>query len=150
MGIEFGGLFSLSQILLNSASPEKLKVKALTLVTDLITEQQSILGNPGVHERAKVALYNQLDFKHHLMEQKWCELVSKLLESSSRDTQEKVMQAMTALVSSCKKDFSAQSFSTLLKLRDDYLHLSEIEQMSHDEDVFFQTLLESANYLMQE
>ena len=56
--------------------------------------------------------------------------------------------SMTAIVASCRTDFSAHSLSTLMNLRDEYIHLSGIEQQSNDNDLFFQTLLETTNHLL--
>lgn len=80
----------------SSSSSPKLKIKAVTLVYDLLMEQRlrQIAGQADVSKlEGNIQLYG------------FCSFVPELLQSPDIDVQEKVVLAMLSLVETCHKEF---------------------------------------------
>ncbi|XP_065649222.1 nucleotide exchange factor SIL1 isoform X2 [Hydra vulgaris] len=93
--IELGGL----KLILNIAKDHNagaLRVKAVSLLYDLIVEQQEAIQDSKIHRSP---------FFESLIKNGWCHILIPLLKIEDYDTKEKVMQSIEISVKECKKEW---------------------------------------------
>ncbi|XP_013782819.1 nucleotide exchange factor SIL1-like [Limulus polyphemus] len=130
--VENGGLSAFSDVF-NHGDPQhqKLQLKVVTLLYDLVTEQkltEKHAKKDAVKE--KLRQYKKFHLQEALVEQGFCLHIPKLLLSPDYDTQEKVIRAMLVMVDLCKESFQ----SSLGKLKDLELWYKSVAQNEGETD----------------
>lgn len=135
--LELGGLSTFSSLFKGvDPSVVTLKVKAVTLLHDLLVEKQDVFQyddeGDSVHQLRKEQ-YKRVDLLPKMLEQNWCQLIPSLLEAPDSDVQEKVLQAMEFLMDPCHH-FSQDTevVQILLKLKRSLQ--SQMESQASDPD----------------
>jgi len=147
-----GGISAFSQLFQTDSSElQKLQLKIITLLSDIITEKSMLaqhlqeqqdslplseLSPEDALERrnseTKLSQYNSFDTEKIIVEQGFCNLIPRLLtqlkmDDDDHDVVEKVIQAMLPLRPHCQKDFlSVRPIISILT--DRYRNLSLEEQ----------------------
>ncbi|KAK3590234.1 hypothetical protein CHS0354_041301 [Potamilus streckersoni] len=130
--LDFGGLTALAS-LFQEPGLEKLQVKAVTLLNDLLQEQEFFkvitnLNDPK--QKEKLRQYEEIHLKAALQEKGFCDFLPPLLHMPEHDSREKVLQAMRTMASPCSSSFQkARPF--LLHLQEEYQKLAE-EEVNED------------------
>lgn len=105
--VKVGGLKAILRIIKQSAS-NPIKVKAVTLLYDLIVEQNEVMQK--LVESGKKKTNEKSPLLKSLYEAGWCELLTPLLKIEDFDAKEKVIQAIIVSVPICsgelRKDVS--------------------------------------------
>ncbi|XP_076372663.1 sil1 nucleotide exchange factor isoform X1 [Tachypleus tridentatus] len=131
--VENGGLSAFSDVF-NHGDPQhqKLQLKVVTLLYDLVTEQHLTKKHTKKGAvKEKLRQYEKFHLQEALVEQGFCLHIPKLLLSPDYDTQEKVIRAMLVMVDLCKESFQ----SSLGKLKDLELRYKSIAQNEGEIDV---------------
>lgn len=107
--LDLGGL-SVFRELFQEHGEEKIQVKVVTLLHDLIEEREHAetnkdQENPVVAEQLRQ--YKLVPLKEAMLEQGWCELVPTLLDSPEHDSREKILNAMKTLSDVCSEKFKS-------------------------------------------
>lgn len=153
--LELGGLDSLSQLLRQPMLIEKLCIKAVTLVNDLIVEQLSTLDDgdiSAVLRSEKLNQYSRIPLLESVVEQGWCHLVPSLLGVANHDSKEKVLNVMWILKDKCQADFfHALPQLQILQKKYKQLSLMEIEEdgVSAEESYFGSVMLRNIDRLVK-
>ncbi|XP_001632409.2 nucleotide exchange factor SIL1 isoform X2 [Nematostella vectensis] len=114
-----------------------LRVKALTLMTDILTEQFDYIKGKakmqGVEELESVV--KQVPLLQAMVAQGLCAHVSALLDTTDNDTREKVLQALDIMMVGCKHELKHTSvFKSLQRLRDEWTNSAASSQDSDERD----------------
>ncbi|XP_046567188.1 LOW QUALITY PROTEIN: nucleotide exchange factor SIL1-like [Haliotis rubra] len=116
--LELGGLAALKRLFDDSSmDAQKLQIKALTFLSDLLVEK-------GI----------EFNLKSSMRESGWCELVPQLLTAPDHDAREKVLNAMTTLVSECRPTFTS-AVTSLESLKSEYEALA-LDEKEEGDDYF--------------
>lgn len=139
-----GGLIALAELFKQTKLHSlKLQLKAVTLLHDLITEQQQAkqYASNDKQYKEKLQQYNNFNLQDGLVQHGFCDLIPKLLLSPDYDTQEKVLNAMIAIVHLCKYQFK-EHLEILQNLSNSYQELSLEESRISEEsdDLYFSSL----------
>lgn len=100
--IDLGGLQVLAQVFQSRDSNLKLRLKIVTLLSDLLVERNHALTGAESSDRKKQ--YIKIDITPSIVSSGFCELIPTLMKSSSEDTREKVLHALHGLVGFCNFD----------------------------------------------
>ncbi|KAK3536166.1 hypothetical protein QTP70_032720, partial [Hemibagrus guttatus] len=102
--VKLGGLQLLVE-LFQAQGAELLRVRIITLLYDLITEQdmisQTTIDPPFIHQE-HFQQYSDIPLFPMLVEQGWCSLVPEILACPNHDWREKTLQALLALMPHCQ------------------------------------------------
>ncbi|KAL3864363.1 hypothetical protein ACJMK2_006053 [Sinanodonta woodiana] len=140
--LDFGGLTALAS-LFHRSGMEKLQVKAVTLLNDLLQEQQSfqVLANLNdPKQKEKLQQYEEVHLEAALQEKGFCDLLPPLLFLPDHDSREKILHAMRTLGSPCHSYFN-KAQSILLQLQSEYQKLADEEVAESDK--YFTSMLNS-------
>lgn len=154
--LELGGLQTLSQLLARqSYHSQKLSIKAITLVSDLLMERTSLKADkkrrdPQHEER--ILQYSQVPLLESVVDHGWCQLVPRLLAVSEHDAREKVLGTMWSLREPCRPEFAGH-VPLLEALHDEYARLAEVEThhdgaSPSDEPQYFTELLRTVDHII--
>lgn len=137
-----GGFSAFAQLFRDSGwdlENQKLQMKVINLIQDLITEQ-TMAGkyskSSDVNDE-KIKQYNRLNLGAVLVQNGFCKTVPKFLYLPDIDTQEKVVSAMLALVDYCGNEFN----KNLIQLKQLGISVKEkalLEEIEDDDDYFKQ------------
>lgn len=110
--------------LFDEAGTEPLVIKAITLMTDILTEQiehvTSLLKKQGQDVSGDIS--GRVPLLKTMVEKGWCQLIPTLLHTTENDTREKVLQALHVMVAGCKTEFKkAHVQDSLNKLKLEWL-----------------------------
>ncbi|XP_067656982.1 nucleotide exchange factor SIL1-like [Haliotis asinina] len=136
--LELGGLAALKRLFDDSSTDaQKLQIKALTFLSDLLVEKE--LSEKHTDEDNSVDVerlkqYRQFNLKSSMRESGWCELVPQLLSTPDHDAREKVLNAMTTLVSECRPTFTS-AVTSLESLKSEYEALA-LDEKEEGDDYF--------------
>lgn len=93
--------------LFEEAGSGPLVIKAITLMTDLLTEQiehvTTLLKKQG--EDVSGDISGRVPLLKTMVEKGWCQLLPALLHTTENDTREKVLEALHVMVAGCKSEF---------------------------------------------
>jgi len=168
-----GGLGVLTKIFeQENKSYERLKIKILTLIHDLLVERDMSASNDDSVSRARKKQYDQLNFEAQIKDAGWCQILNQMLvlpksDRKSRrddilstvrddfplraehDSIEKILGAMVRMVPACKVELASNSElrSKLSFLGSQYSLLSDKERAEEDGDYFFSSILKMINIL---
>ncbi|ELT97086.1 hypothetical protein CAPTEDRAFT_220900 [Capitella teleta] len=135
--IQRGGVKIFSDIVKKSRD-DRLRIKVITLVCDLVVEkQQSHDENP---ESERSLQYNKVNYLAAVSDDGWCSSISSLLGLPDHDSREKVLRSMKTLQAACPSDFRRSAVAVLRNLSSEYQQLATEEQSSDDNDSFFRDL----------
>lgn len=147
--LKLGGLSVLGELFLDPEA-EKLQLKAVTLLHDIIVERENAEASNVDQENSitveKLRQYKLVPLKEGMVEQGWCELIPTLLDSPEHDSREKILNAMKTLNNVCASTFKSLE-PKLNKLRQEYAVLAKEEQSS-DDDKYFTFILQSVNKMI--
>ncbi|XP_076434979.1 nucleotide exchange factor SIL1-like isoform X2 [Babylonia areolata] len=145
--LKLGGLSVLGKLFENKLT-EKLQVRAVTLLADLIKEKElhsvhSDAADSAQEERLRQ--YGEINLQEAMVESGWCSLISSLLVIPEHDSREKVLVAMDTVLPACEMFFQS-SVPMLRNLQEEYKELVREEQEeSRDGEVegdgFYQSLV---------
>lgn len=155
--LDLGGMQSLSGLLRRAdVVSEKLGVKAVTLVNDLLTEQLSTQTDellPRQLRNERLNQYSKVPLLESVLENGWCRLVVRFLDASDSDVHEKILSAMLVLNDHCRTDF-ATAVPRLTSLRQEYEELSRQERAEAGDggvdDGYFNSMLRNVRRLLDE
>jgi len=168
-----GGLGVLTKIFeQENKSYERLKIKILTLIHDLLVERDMSATNDDSVSRARKKQYDQLNFEAQIKDAGWCQILNLMLvlpksDRKSRrddilstvrddfplraehDSIEKILGAMVRMVPACKGELASnlELRSKLSFLGSQYSLLSDKERAEQDGDEFFSSILKMINIL---
>ncbi|XP_005093247.1 nucleotide exchange factor SIL1 [Aplysia californica] len=147
--LDIGGLQALADLFV-AAKEEKLKIKIVTLLTDLLVEYdfniQHIQADDSVQSQRSMQ-YKEIELRKTMSSSGWCSLMTSLLQSlSGHDSVEKLITAMSALANTCKQDFSPAR-SHLQSLLSQYRQLAQ-EEKDEGQDDFFTSIYSSLENLV--
>jgi len=163
-----GGMGILVKIFENrSKRYERLKIKILTLIHDLMVERDSSTTFDDPVSLARKKQYQLYSFESKVQESGLCQVLNPMLILPKSDRQakrddilstvsdefpirvehdsiEKILGAIVSLFPSCKNDLVAnfEFQSKLMFLKDQYSVLSDKERSENDGDLFFSNILE--------
>uniref|UniRef100_A0A646QEL6 Nucleotide exchange factor SIL1 n=1 Tax=Hemiscolopendra marginata TaxID=943146 RepID=A0A646QEL6_9MYRI len=151
--IDQGGFNALAGVFLrkqHQSDMNKLLLKAVTLISDLMEEQSYVREhldkNSNFHEE-KLRQYNNVRLDRVVKEEGWCQLVPKLLESPDHDEREKVLRAMSALLRYCYSEF--KHYESLIHLLvSEYLTLASEESTEDATEQYFTDLYTLSSQLL--
>ncbi|KAG1650831.1 Nucleotide exchange factor SIL1 [Nymphon striatum] len=129
----------------------KLTKKVIALIFELIQEKELSLNvdkpNEVQEERAKQ--YSRVKIKETFVNERFCQLIVKLLPVNDHDTTETVINSMLMLFGECKTEFRSAT-RLLEELRQTYKILSEKERMGddHEDDEFFYVLYKNIDVIL--
>jgi len=168
-----GGLGVLIKIFeQENKSYEKLKIKILTLIHDLLVERDLTDQSHDDISRARKKQYDMMNFEAQVQMSGWCQVLNKMLVLPKSDRQarredilstvsedfplraehdsiEKILGAMVRMVPACKSELSDNSElrSKLSFLGSQYSVLSDKERAEQDGDEFFSSILQMISTL---
>ncbi|RDD45551.1 Nucleotide exchange factor SIL1 [Trichoplax sp. H2] len=102
-----GGMTVLTKIFLEGGT-EVLRIKALTLISDLLKENHT-----NYQAEDNISITGRI--LDELIERKWCKFMPILLQTTDYDATERVLVAMNTVVAYCKEEFDKDNVSTKLK-----------------------------------
>jgi len=163
-----GGLGVLTKIFeQENKSYEKLKIKILTLIHDLLVERDTSELSEDSVSKARKKQYDLINFEAQVQESGWCQVLNEMLVLPKSDRQarrddilstvsedfplraehdsiEKILGAMVRMVPACKTELSSitELRSKLSLLGSQYSLLSDKERAEQDGDTFFSSILE--------
>ncbi|XP_052773855.1 nucleotide exchange factor SIL1-like [Mya arenaria] len=146
--LELGGLQALNAIF-DEAGTEKLRVKAVSFLNDLLIERvltEKNLNPDLSTEVEKVKQYKEVELEKAMVEGGWCEQLPTLLSFSDHESREHVIIAMTTLATPCRDTFT-RDIKTLQKLNKEYTKLA-LEDEDGVEDSYFNTHAELIQTLL--
>ncbi|XP_006891242.1 PREDICTED: nucleotide exchange factor SIL1-like [Elephantulus edwardii] len=152
--LKLGGLQALRSLVQEKAT-EVLAVRVVTLLYDLVTEKMFAEEEAELTRETspeKLQQYRQVHLLPGLREQGWCAITANLLALPEHDAREKVLQALGALLATCRDHYreDAQLSRTLAGLQMEYQALAALELQEGDDEGYFRELLSSINSLLQE
>lgn len=129
---------------------EPLVIKAITLMTDILTEQiehvRTLLEKQG--EDVSGDISGRVPLLKTMVEKGWCQLIPSLLHTTENDTREKVLQALHVMVAGCKSEFQkAHVQDNLNRLKSEWLKDASGQQV-HDDSEYVVTLAQLVTDLM--
>lgn len=129
---------------------EPLVIKAITLMTDILTEQiehvRTLLEKQG--EDVSGDISGRVPLLKTMVEKGWCQLIPSLLHTTENDTREKVLQALHVMVAGCKSEFQkARVQDNLNRLKSEWLKDASGQQV-HDDSEYVVTLAQLVTDLM--
>ena len=128
--IQGGGLTVLASMFKNVNNHYiKLNVKIITLLNDLLLEQQLAVKHAVKNDKIsdeRLRQYNSFNLNESLILEGFCKLIPKLLESPDTDVREKVITAMMSFHFICANQFKS-SLTTLNKIS------SQIKDLAQEE-----------------
>lgn len=145
--LDLGGLSAFGE-LFQEPGAEKIQLKAVTLLHDLMVERENAESGfdpANSVEVEKLRQYKLVPLKEAMVEQGWCELVPTLLDSPEHDSREKILNAMKTLTNVCSIKFKTLE-PKLNKLRQEYIKLAK-EETSED-DRYFTSLLQTVDKMI--
>ncbi|XP_046366193.2 nucleotide exchange factor SIL1-like [Haliotis rufescens] len=141
--LELGGLAALKKFFEDSSmNAQKLQIKALTFLNDLLVEKElseKYTQDENSVDVERLKQYRQFNLKSSMRESGWCELVPQLLTAPDHDAREKVLHAMITLVSECRQTFTS-AVTDLEQLKSEYKALARDEK--DDGDDYFTGLVQ--------
>ncbi|XP_041096255.1 nucleotide exchange factor SIL1 [Polyodon spathula] len=145
--LKLGGLQVLEALFL-SPGGASLRVRAVTLLYDMIVEKELILQHgldpvPDASYEARLQQYSQVSVLPQLAERGWCGLVPELLASPEHDVREKALRALLAMMPPCQELYRGDRAlaAALSLLQEQYQGLAESERSFGDENGYFGELL---------
>jgi len=148
-------------------SYEKLKIKMLTLIHDLLVERDLTKYSSDDSSMARRKQYDIMNLEAQIQVSGWCQILNKMLVLPKSDRQarrddilstvseefplraehdsiEKILGAMVRMVPTCKRELSESQElrSKLSLLGSQYSVLSNKEMAEQDGDLFFSSILE--------
>lgn len=138
--LELGGLHAL-KALFSQPDTATLRLRAVTLVNDMLVEQKAILHQTSsdATQQEKIRQYQNVPLLEAVGEQGWCHLVSSLLSLPEHDAREKVLHAMSTLSSLCHSSFTGAR-TLLMTLRTEYKNLA-LTESEEDDDTYFRDMV---------
>ncbi|XP_066930313.1 nucleotide exchange factor SIL1-like [Clytia hemisphaerica] len=127
--VKYGGLGSVLRIIKESES-NALKVKAVTMMYDLIVEQNEIMQK--LIQAGKMKPGEQSPLFKSLKEAGWCHLLVPMLQSEDYDSKEKVIQALVVSVQSCVKELKNEKYISELTKQLKLLETTIVEEDDQD------------------
>ncbi|GAA6096886.1 nucleotide exchange factor SIL1 isoform X1 [Tachysurus ichikawai] len=142
---KLGGLQVLVE-LFQAQGAEVLCVRIITLLYDLITEQDMISQtgiDPHTTHQEHFQQYDYITLFPMLVEQGWCSLVPEILSCPDHDSREKALQTLLALMPHCQTLFLQNpTLSTSLGLlQKQYQELALRERSLGEDDDYFDEIL---------
>jgi len=168
-----GGLGVLTKIFQHETkSYERLKIKILTLIHDLLVERDMSKISSDEISMARKKQYDLLNLELQVQESGWCQVLNKMLVLPKSDRQarredilstvsddfplraehdsiEKILGAMVRMVPACRAELqhNTELRSKLSLLGSQYSVLSDKERAEQDGDEFFSSILNMINIL---
>lgn len=149
--LKFSGL-DIFQKLFEEPSSEPLLVKAITLMTDILTEQIEHIRNRLEKQGQDVSgeISGRVPLLKKMVEKGWCRLVPGLLHTTENDTKEKVLQALHVMATGCKSEFQeAHVQDNLNRLKLEWLKDASQHHQDHDDSEYVRILLGLVTDLMK-
>lgn len=149
--LKFSGL-DIFQKLFEEPSSEALLVKAITLMTDILTEQIEHVRNRLEKQGQDVSgeISGRVPLLKKMVEKGWCRLVPGLLHTTENDTKEKVLQALHVMATGCKSEFQeAHVRDNLNRLKLEWLKDASQHHQDHDDSEYVRILLGLVTNLMK-
>ncbi|KAM7452426.1 nucleotide exchange factorsil1 [Porites harrisoni] len=130
------------KMLFEESGSGALAVKAITLMTDILTEQiqhvKALLEKQGKDTSGDIS--GRVPLLKTMAEKGWCQLVPSLLHTTENDTREKVLQALHVMVEGCKSEFQQpRVHDSLNKLKLEWL--KDANRKEGHEDPEYVTIL---------
>jgi len=127
-----------------------LVIKAITLMTDILTEQiehvRALLEKQGQDVSGDIS--GRVPLLKTMVEKGWCQLIPSLLHTTENDTREKVLQALHVMVAGCKSEFKqARVHDSLNRLKLEWLKDASGQQV-HEESEYVVILAQLVTDLM--
>ncbi|XP_074642381.1 nucleotide exchange factor SIL1-like [Tubulanus polymorphus] len=138
--LELGGVHVLVA-LFKERNIEKLQLKGVILISDLLEEKHSLLENRNKNHEERIKQYSEVLLLEALIDQNWCDLFPNLLNIPEHDSREKVLNAMSTLVKPCRNKFN-KVLPSLTRLRTEYENLAAQDQ---DQDSYYTDVYETVN-----
>ncbi|KAK3723844.1 hypothetical protein QZH41_019531 [Actinostola sp. cb2023] len=135
--LKLNGL-ELFQRMFNEPGTDILRVKAITLMTDILTEQFDFVKQklPKQGSQDIESILKQIPLLKAMVKQGWCRLLQNLLNTTENDTREKVLQALNVMVVGCKEEFkNSNVYKRLSKLQTEWQE--SIKVVGRDEGEYF-------------
>lgn len=149
--LKFSGL-DIFQKLFEEPSSEPLLVKAITLMTDILTEQIEHVRNRLEKQGQDVSgeISGRVPLLKKMVDKGWCRLVPGLLHTTENDTKEKVLQALHVMATGCKSEFQeAHVQDNLNRLKLEWLKDASQRHQDHDDSEYVRILLGLVTDLMK-
>lgn len=148
--LQLGGLSALADLFIKSE--ESLKIKIITLLTDLLLEydfnQNQITSSDPIQVERSIQ-YKDVQLRENMSSSGWCTLMASLLHTpSGHDSVEKVIHAMSALIIPCKDEFTPAR-PKLQALLNEYRHLAQ-EEIKDGHDDFYSSIYLTLSNLIKE
>ncbi|XP_022707598.1 nucleotide exchange factor SIL1-like isoform X2 [Varroa jacobsoni] len=137
------GATILSKVFSEPDASQKLKVKVVTLLSDLLVERSQAVG--AMQNDSRKTSYSEVDLLPSMVQAGFCEMIPRLLGSFSEDVREKVLHALHALVDHCKLD---KLVPHLESLRSHY-RFRMYEESTDVPDEYFEGLYKLADDLVK-
>lgn len=127
-----------------------LVIKAITLMTDILTEQiehvKALLEKQGQDISGDIS--SRVPLLKTMVAKGWCQLVPKLLHTTENDTREKVLEALHVMVEGCRSEFKQPHVhDSLNRLQVEWLKNANGQQI-HDDSEYVDILAELVTDLM--
>ena len=150
--IESGGLTVLASMFKNVNNHYiKLNVKIITLLNDLLLEQQLAVKHAVKNDKIseeRLRQYNSFNLNESLILEGFCKLIPKLLESPDTDVREKVITAMISFHEICANQFRS-SLTMLNKISSQIKDLAQEEtSQEFNSDSYFTSLQQNVASLI--
>ena len=150
--IESGGLTVLASMFKNVNNHYiKLNVKIITLLNDLLLEQQLAVKHAVKNDKIseeRLRQYNSFNLNESLVLEGFCKLIPKLLESPDTDVREKVITAMLSFHEICANQFRS-SLTTLNQISSQIKDLAQEETSQElNSDSYFTSLQQNVASLI--
>lgn len=141
--LELGGMSALVT-LISDSEDNSLKIKVITLLTDLYIEKTIAVSDTENSEKKKQ--YQQVLIGESIVERGFCSLIPELLQAPDHDSREKVLNTMVTL-KPCEETFLSHygTTDTLYKLQLEYDKLAKEED---EDDKYFEQILKNIKSLI--
>lgn len=153
--LELGGLSVLTK-LFDDKSTEHLKVRAASLMADLVKEKNKNaehLNENDSAQKERMRQYGEVALLETLVESGWCDLVNSLLHVQEHGSREQILVAVDTMLPPCRSTFLT-SVPIFQKLRHEYVDLltEQVKEMEDDDqdDGFFQSMLNTLDSVLEQ
>ncbi|CAB3992264.1 Nucleotide exchange factor SIL1 [Paramuricea clavata] len=148
--LKIGGLPILASLFQENEN-EPLRIKALTLLVDLLTEQMDSIKKKA--KEMRIQDYEKAALKAPLLkamyQEGWCKLSTTLITTTDTETKEKLLQAFQILLPACRAEWKQDTkLKVALKLWREQWR-SEIDRDNQDDTGYLETLVKLADTVEQ-
>lgn len=141
------GGFSSLRNLFKEKKNEKLQMKAISLINDLVVERKDLSLHEEEQNKEKIRQYNLFSLSSVIDEIGLCLEIVSMLKTEAHDNRETLLTAVKNLHNICtkKRQFVSEVSSALRLFQKEYEELRKLEEKDGDYDSYFHEMYRTVN-----